>query len=186
MVIVDSNGKPCTQFDGDPLDMVDGEKSVMSAGGALKDARLWSCGDPAMYDVYSMLKVNNKVVDVYRIETGFRKTEFKGGAGTGGVYVNEKFVYLKGFSQRSADEWAAVGAGYPTGCTITLPSSSAIATATTCAGCTSRRRRWMRIPSRVSGSFRCVRPEITERDSHGRQWDQRIEVMREFHDLLPQ
>jgi len=29
--------------------------------------------------------VDNKVVDVNRIETGFRKTEFKGGAGTGGV-----------------------------------------------------------------------------------------------------
>ena len=66
-----------------------------------------------MYDVYTILKVGSKVVDVNRIETGFRKAEFKGGAGTGGVYVNDKFVYLKGFSQRSADEWAGVGAGYP-------------------------------------------------------------------------
>jgi beta-galactosidase len=47
--------------------------------------------------------VDGKVVDVTKIvETGFRKTEFKGGAGTGGVYINDKFVYLKGFSERSS------------------------------------------------------------------------------------
>ncbi len=93
--------------------MVDGEKSVMTATGPLKDARFWSVEDPYLYDVYTILKVNGKVVDVNRIETGFRKTEFKGGAGTGGVYINDKFVYLKGFAERSADEWAGVGAGYP-------------------------------------------------------------------------
>ena len=37
------------------------------------------------YDVYTILTVNDKVVDVQKTKTGFRKTEFKGGAGTGGV-----------------------------------------------------------------------------------------------------
>ena len=45
--------------------------------------------------------------------TGFRKTEFKGGAGTGGVWLNDKFVYLKGFAQRSSNEWAGLGQAYP-------------------------------------------------------------------------
>ena len=113
VAIVDHAGHVSAQFDGDPVDMVDGEKSVMSATGALKDARFWSPEDPYLYDVYTILKVDGKVVDVNRIETGFRKTEFKGGVGTGGVYINDKFVYLKGFAERSADEWAGVGAGYP-------------------------------------------------------------------------
>ena len=78
----------------------------MTATGALKDARFWSAEDPYLYDVYTILKVDGKVVDVNRLETGFRKAEFKGGAGTGGVYLNDKFVYLKGFAQRSSDEWA--------------------------------------------------------------------------------
>ena len=41
--------------------------------------------DPYLYDVYSILTVNDKVVDVRKTHTGFRKAEFKGGAGTGGV-----------------------------------------------------------------------------------------------------
>ena len=36
-----------------------------------------------------MLTVDGKVVDVTKITTGFRKVEFKGGVGTGGVYINE-------------------------------------------------------------------------------------------------
>jgi beta-galactosidase len=112
-MVVDAAGKVHAQFDGDPVDMVDGEKSVMMASGSLKDARFWSVDDPFLYDVWTVLKVDGKVVDAERTVTGFRKTEYKGGAGTGGVYLNDKFVYLKGFAQRSSDEWAAIGAGYP-------------------------------------------------------------------------
>jgi beta-galactosidase len=85
----------------------------MTAQGSLKAVRFWSVDDPYLYDVYTVLKVDGKVVDAERTVTGFRKTEFKGGVGKGGVYINDKFVYLKGFAQRSADEWAAIGAGYP-------------------------------------------------------------------------
>ena len=49
-----------------------------------------------------ILTVNDKVVDVQKITTGFRKAEFKGGAGTGGVYLNDKFVWLTGYAQRSS------------------------------------------------------------------------------------
>ena len=83
--------------------MVDGEKSVLTATGGLKDARFWSTEDPYLYNVYTILKVDGKVVDVDQgSSTGFRKAEFKGGAGTGGVYLNDKFVYLKGFAQRAS------------------------------------------------------------------------------------
>jgi beta-galactosidase len=59
----------------------------LTASGALKDARFWSPDDPYLYDVYTILTVDGKVVDVNKVvTTGFRKTEFKGGAGTGGVY----------------------------------------------------------------------------------------------------
>jgi len=36
--------------------------------------------DPYLYRVYSILSVNGKVVDVCETRTGFRQTEFKGGA----------------------------------------------------------------------------------------------------------
>ncbi len=54
-----------------------------------------------------------------RVETGFRKTEFKGGAGTGGVYINDKFVYLKGFASAPPMSGPALAQAIRTGCTTT-------------------------------------------------------------------
>src|SRR5208283_892525 len=112
-VIVDKNGQVRARFDGSSVDMVDGEKTVLTAEGTLKGARFWSSEDPYLYDVYTILTVDGKTVDVNKLATGFRKTEFKGGAGTGGVYLNDKYVYLKGFAQRSSNEWAGLGQAYP-------------------------------------------------------------------------
>ena len=112
-VIVDHDGQVRAKFEGEPLDMVAGEKSELTAKGALKDAHFWGPEDPYLYDVYTVLTVDGKTVDVNKVVTGFRKTEFKGGAGTGGVYINDKFVYLKGFAQRSSDEWAGLSQAYP-------------------------------------------------------------------------
>ncbi|HEX9199550.1 MAG TPA: DUF4982 domain-containing protein [Acidobacteriaceae bacterium] len=178
VVIVDHAGRVCSQFDGDPVDMVDGEKSVQMATGSLKDAHFWSTESPYLYDVYTILKVDGKVVDVNRIETGFRKAEFKGGAGTGGVFLNDKFVYLKGFAQRSADEWAGVGAGYP--------DWMHDYTASLIRDCHGNYIRWMHISPQKVDADSCARFGIIqacpagdkERDVAGRQWEQRLEVMR--------
>jgi beta-galactosidase len=178
VAIVDHAGQVRAQFDGDPVDMVDGEKSVQSATGSLKGARFWSTEDPYLYDVYTILKVDGKVVDVNRLETGFRKAEFKGGAGKGGVYVNDKFVYLKGFAERSADEWAGVGAGYP--------DWMHDYTAKMIRDCHGNYMRWMHIsPQKVDadsfarfGIIQTCPAGDKERDVTGRQWDQRVEVMR--------
>jgi beta-galactosidase len=178
VAIVDHAGHVRATFEGDPVDMVDGEKSVQSATGTLKDARFWSVEDPYLYDVYSILKVDGKVVDVNRVETGFRKTAFKGGVGTGGVYLNDKFVYLKGFAERSSDEWAGVGAGYP--------DWMHDYTASLIRECHGNYMRWMHIsPQKVDadafaryGIIQICPAGDKERDAVGRQWDQRVEVMR--------
>ena len=178
VAIVDRNGRVCAQFDSDPVDMVDGEKSVQIATANLTDARFWSDDDPYLYDVYTILKVDGKVVDVNRLETGFRKTEFKGGAGTGGVFLNDKFVYLKGFAERSADEWAGVGAGYP--------DWMHDYTANLIRECYGNYMRWMHIsPQKVDadsfalfGIIQVCPAGDKEREVTGRQWDQRMEVMR--------
>jgi beta-galactosidase len=178
-IIVDQSGQVRAQFDGDPVDMVDSEKSVMTATGVLKAARFWSPEDPHLYEVYTVLKVDGKVVDVNRLETGFRKTEFRGGAGTGGVYLNDKFVYLKGFAQRSANEWAGVGAGYPDWMHDHL--------AKMIRDCHGNYMRWMHIaPTKTDadsfarfGIIQVCPAGDKERDVTGRQWDQRVELMRD-------
>ena len=177
-VVVDHEGKIVGQFEADPVDMVDSEKSVQIATGTLKGLRFWSVEDPYLYSVYSILKVDGKVVDVNRLETGFRKAEFKGGVGTGGVHINDKFVYLKGFAQRSTDEWAAVGAGYP--------DWMHDYTARMIRECHGNYMRWMHVsPQKADADAMCRYGIIQacpagdkEKDVTGRQWDQRVEVMR--------
>ena len=178
VVVVDASGKVAAQFDADPVDMVKDEKTVLQAVGSLKGARWWSVADPHMYDVYTILKVDGKVVDVDRTTTGFRKTEFKGGVGTGGVYINDEFVYLKGFAQRSVDEWAGLGQAYP--------DWMHDYTAKLMRACHGNYVRWMHTaPQKVDadamarfGVVQVCPAGDKERDATGRQWDQRVEVMR--------
>jgi beta-galactosidase len=110
--------------------------------------------------------------------TGFRKTEFKGGAGKGGVYLNDKFVYLKGFAQRASNEWAGLGGAYPDWLHDT--------TASQIRACHGNYIRWMHVaPQKVDadamaryGILQICPAGDKERDATGRQWEQRLEVMR--------
>lgn len=179
VVVVDHTGRVRAQFEGDPVDMVDGEKSVLMASGAVKDARFWSPDDPYLYVVYTILKIGGKTVDVDRTVTGFRKVEFKGGVGTGGVHINDRFVYLKGFAQRSSDEWAGLGQAYPDW----MHDFNAKLMRDSHANYI----RWMHIsPQRVDadavaryGIVQVCPAGDKERDAVGRQWEQRVEVMRD-------
>jgi len=178
-VVVDKDGIVRATFKGDGVDMLSGAKTVLKAAGPLVNARFWSPDDPYLYDVYTMLTVDGKVVDASKVTTGFRKTEFKGGAGTGGVYINDKFVYLKGFAQRSANEWAGVGAGYP--------DWMHDFTARMLRDSNGNYMRWMHVaPQKADveafdrfGIVEVAPAGDKEEDAQGRQWEQRVEVMRD-------
>jgi len=177
--IVDKDGVLCARLNGQPADVAPGVASTLTASGALANARFWSTDDPYLYDVYSILTVNGQVVDVNKVTTGFRKTEFKGGAGKGGVYINDKFVYLKGFAQRSSDEWAGIGAGYPDW----MHDFSA----QMLRDCNGNYQRWMHVsPQKVDveaydrfGIVEVCPAGDKEGDRTGVQWDQRVAVMRD-------
>jgi beta-galactosidase len=113
VVVVDASGNVCAQFQGDTSDLVDGETEIFKASGPLTNANFWSDEHPNLYDVYCILTVDGAAVDVQKVRTGFRKTEFRGGVGTGGVYLNDEFVWLTGYAQRSSDSWAGLGEAYP-------------------------------------------------------------------------
>ena len=178
-VVVDAAGKVCAKFQSETSDLVSGKTENFVAGGKLAGARFWDLNDPNLYDVYSILTVNGKVVDVQKTKTGFRKTEFKGGAGAGGVWLNGRFVYLTGYAQRSTDDWAGLGQAYPDwmhdyNASLVRDSHANYI-------------RWMHIaPQRVDVSA-CDKFGIVEvapagdkeKDVTGRQWEQRLEVMRD-------
>lgn len=176
-VVVDADGVVRARFEGDTSDIVADQAEVLTASGQLTDARFWDVDDPYLYDVYSILTVNGKVIDVCKTTTGFRQTEFKGGVGTGGVYLNGRFVWLTGYAQRSANDWAGLGGAYPDwmhDLTLGLVRAS-----------NANYVRWMHVAPQRVDSDACDRLGIVqvcpagdkERLVTGRQWDQRVEVM---------
>ncbi len=176
-VVVDAQGKVCAKFQSDPSDLVDGETEIFKASGQLAEARFWSDQNPVLYDVYCELMVDGKVVDVQKVQTGFRQTEFKGGAGTGGVWLNGKFVWLRGYAQRSSDEWAGLGEAYP--------DWMHDFNAQLIHGTHANYIRWMHVSPQAADVRACDHAGIVEvcpagdkeKDVTGRQWEQRMEVM---------
>ncbi len=178
-VIVDADGVVRAKLEGNTSDLVAGQSEIFTAAGTLAGARFWDVKDPYLYRVYSMLSVNGKVVDVCEITTGFRQTEFKGGAGTGGVWLNGRFVWLTGYAIRSANDWAGLGGAYPDWMhdfTLNMVRES-----------NGNFMRWMHVAPQRADSDACDRLGIVqvcpagdkERMVTGRQWDQRAEVMRD-------
>lgn len=178
-VVVDADGVVRAKLDGNTSDLVAGQSEVFTASGTLAGARFWDVTDPYLYRVYTILTVNDKVVDVCETRTGFRQTEFKGGAGKGGVYLNGRFVWLTGYAQRSANDWAGLGGAYPDWMhdfTLAMLRES-----------NGNYLRWMHVAPQRADVEACDRLGIVqvcpagdkERLVTGRQWDQRAEVMRD-------
>lgn len=178
-VVVDSAGKVCAKFESEALDLVSGQTEIFEAKGKLAEANFWSDETPNLYDVYSILKVNDKIVDVQKIKMGFRKVEYKGGAGTGGVWLNDKFVWLTGYAQRSSDDWAGLGQAYPDW----MHDFNAEMVRSSHANYI----RWMHVSPQAADVRACDKAGIIEvcpagdkeKDVVGRQWEQRMEVMRD-------
>ena len=112
-VVVDADGKVCAKFQATPRIWSTARRKFSRPAANWRTQNSGATNNPNLYDVYSMLTVNDKVVDVQKIKTGFRKAEYKGGVGTGGVWLNDKFVWLTGYAQRSSDDWAGLGEAYP-------------------------------------------------------------------------
>ncbi len=176
-VVVDKGGLVRVKFQADAVELAAGTKTVLKATGLLKEAHCWSVDDPNLYDVYTVLTVGGKVVDVNQVTTGFRKTELKGGAGKGGVFINDEFVYLKGYAQRSSNEWAGLGQAYP--------DWMHDLTAELIRNGHGNYVRWMHITPQKVDVESCDRFGIVqiapggdkEKVVQGRQWEQRLDVM---------
>ncbi len=178
-VVVDADGVVCATLEGNTSDLVAGQSEVFNATGTLAHARFWDVKDPYLYHVYTTLTVDGKVVDVCETKTGFRQTEFKGGAGTGGVWLNGRYVWLTGYAMRSANDWAGFGGAYPDwmhDLTLGMVRASH-----------GNYMRWMHVSPQRADVDACDRLGIVEicpagdkeRLVTGRQWDQRVEVMRD-------
>jgi beta-galactosidase len=177
--IVDAaTGARVTTFQGSATAVGVGQSVTLKASGPLTSAKLWSDLTPNLHDVVTSLVVDGSAVNRRTTRTGFRQTQFRGGVGTGGVYVNGRFVYLLGYAQRASNDWAALGQA--------VPDWMHDYTADLVKGSNSNYIRWMHItPQRVDvvsddkyGIINIAPAGDKEADVTGVQWTQRTNVMR--------
>lgn len=173
--ITDSTGKTVASFQGTPKTIQAGEISTMSAKTNLKDVHFWSWGYGYLYNVYTKLKVDNKVVDVVKTTTGFRKTKF----GNGMIKLNDRVIQVKGYAQRTTNEWPAIGLSVPAWLSdysnhLMVKGNANLV-------------RWMHVTPWKQDIESCDRVGLmqampagdSEGDPSGRRWEQRTEVMKD-------
>jgi beta-galactosidase len=83
-VIDPATGATIGAFQGTATALPATATTVVKASGALTRINLWSDASSMLYNVVTTLAVGGETVNRRSTTTGFRKTEFKGGAGTGG------------------------------------------------------------------------------------------------------
>ena len=135
----------------------------------------WSPDNPYLYDVYTILKCGDEVLDVEKTTTGFRKVEY---TASGGLRINDEFVFLTGYAQRSTNEWAAVGVAndWLTDWDMELIKNS-----------NANFIRWMHVAAKPAqirstdkyGIVSVMPAGDKEGDKTGREWVQRVEAMRD-------
>jgi len=175
VVIEDMNGKTVKTMTGGQYTLAPGETKTVKASARVEGLNFWSWGYGYLYNVYTNLKVDGRPLDVVQTRTGFRKTEF----GQGMVKLNDRVVQLKGYAQRTTNEWPAVGLSVPPWMSdfsnrMMVESNANLV-------------RWMHVTPWKQDVESCDRVGLiqmmpagdSERDADGRRWEQRVELMRD-------
>lgn len=148
----------------------------LNASAAAKGVKFWSPERPYLYDVETTLFADGKPIDRETVRTGFRKTEYD--FAKGGLKINGKNIWLRGYAQRSTDEWAAIGVP---------PDWLQDYDAALLRKSNANFVRWMHVapkpaPVRAFDKFGIVNvcpAGDKEGDTSGRNWAQRAEAMRD-------
>lgn len=175
VIVHDLNDKPVKTVRGETYTLQPNEAKIISASGKLSNLNFWSWGYGYLYTVRTNLKVNGQLIDSVKTRTGFRKTEF----GNGLFKLNDRTLQLKGYAQRTTNEWPALGNAVPPWVSdfsnrLMVESNANLV-------------RWMHVTPWKQDVESCDRVGLlqampagdAERDVEGRRWEQRKEVMRD-------
>jgi hypothetical protein len=175
VMVRDNDGLLVREFKSDDDTIQPGETKVFTASGTLKNIQFWSWGYGYLYEVNTSLTIGNKVMDMVRTRTGFRKTEF-----TDGVFkLNDRVLQLKGYTQNSTNEWPGVGSSIP----AWLSDYSNNLMVESCGNLV----RWLHVTPWKQDIESCDRVGLIEEmpagdsqvDASDREWEQRKELMRD-------
>lgn len=171
----DLDGTLVAAFEGEERTIPPGATITVEASAAVESLRFWSWGYGALYDVATGVVVDGEVVDEVVTRTGFRKTAFRDGM----VQLNDRVLHIKGYAQRSTNEWPAIGGSVPAWLSDFSNGLMVESNANTV--------RWMHITpwkqdvesaDRV-GLIQIMPAGDSEGDVEGRRWEQRVELMRD-------
>ena len=106
----DLTGKQIAVFSGEPITLQPGQTGTIKASKRLDNLNFWSWGYGYLYNVKTALKSDKKIIDEVVTRTGFRHTRF----GEGKIWLNGRVLMMKGYAQRTSNEWPGVGMSVPT------------------------------------------------------------------------
>ena len=176
VTILDANGKLMKTFQGDKVTLKAGETKTVKASAILHNLHFWSWGYGYLYTVKTALKDdNNQIFDEVSTRTGFRKTRFAEGK----IWLNDRVIQMKGYAQRTSNEWPAVGLSVPAWLSDFSNDLMVKGNANLV--------RWMHATPWKQDVESCDRVGLiqampagdAEKDREGRQWEQRVELMRD-------
>ncbi len=173
--IYDNDDKLVADFNGEPVSIAPGTTAVVKAVAAMSGLHFWSWGYGYLYKVKTSLVVDGKVQDEVTTMTGFRKTRF----GEGKIWLNDRVLQMKGYAQRTSNEWPGVGMSVAPWLSdysnnLMVESNGNFV-------------RWMHVSPWKQDVESCDRVGLmqmlpagdSEKDVEGRRWEQRKDVMRD-------
>lgn len=175
MQIKDASGKSLIIYKTTPVTLEPGQTTTVSEKYRMGGLNFWSWGYGYLYTITTSLIVDGVTVDEVHTITGFRKTDFRNGM----VYLNDRAIQVKGYAQRTTNEWPAVGIDIPAWMSdysngLMVQSNANLV-------------RWMHItPSKQDiescdrvGLMQAMPAGDAEADVNGNRWVQRVAVMRD-------
>jgi beta-galactosidase len=175
VVLEDLNGKSIKTFKETSFTLAANETKVIRASDVVNNLEFWSWGYGYLYNVLTILNINGAPIDIVRTRTGFRKTDFSHGM----FKLNERTLHLKGYAQRTTNEWPTIGSAVPAWLSdfsnnLMVESNANLV-------------RWMHVTPWKQDVESCDRVGLmqampagdSEKDVTDRRWEQRLELMRD-------
>ena len=173
--LTDRDGTCLKTFCSEAVSIPAGATQTLCAEAPVEGLHFWSWGYGYLYDVRTALVVDGLVVDEVATRTGFRKTRFAEGK----IWINDRVLQVKGFAQRTSNEWPALGMSVPAWLSDYSNGLMVEQNANTV--------RWMHVTPWKQDIESCDRVGLmmsmqagdAEKDCQGQQWQQRKELMRD-------
>ena len=173
--VYDYDGNWVSTFKSAPVIVKSKETVKLKAAKELENLHFWSWGYGYLYDVKTRVIVDNRIVDEVVTKTGFRKTRFSGGK----IWLNDRVLQMKGYAQRTSNEWPGVG--------ISVPPWMSDYSNGLLIEHNANFFRWMHVTPWKQDVESCDRVGViqvmpagdAEKDAVGRWWGQRLELMRD-------